>query len=1701
MEQEGEKKLADSPVEVSSEILARVEAIYEKGLYRQAYELASSAGALKDWRGVHACILAGRICHNLGDPRQACRHHVRAYRSDPSLFKTRAYYVETMLALRGPWAAWQKFRQMEPKARAAAGLDCDEIWEYLMTLGARICGHMRDFEGAEDRWRVIEERRPVSAWLMVEKATLAMMRERWNEGLAFCQRALEIRPWYRPAVQQMGHQLHTMGKDDEAIKFLREASERVESVAVLSQLALLQMDLENYTDAVETLGRMEKLSPILDRHHRDWIAAQKCRAACVTGNREQAERFGSQLPDDYHRGIVERLKTEKREFKRVQLSVPFIQQYRLTCVPATLTMLCRFWQVAVDQVEVAETICYDGTPSHRARRWAEGKGMFAREFTLDWDIGVALLDRQIPFAVYTTEATSAHVQVVAGYDELRRTLIIRNPSFPQIQEVGAEQFIKRYAASGPACMVLVPAEKKELLDGLNFSDSEFYDRLRKIQQSLEEHRRGEAGAELAEMKATTPEHWLAWTAARAVSAYDTNLIALNECFDQLLTKFPTDGNLLLGKFGILREIGRREDRLDFLDRVCASPEADPVFQQQLAGELMTDARQYPKVFRILKRALRKQPLNVYSMTTLAQLYWNERKFDEALDLYRFAACLEETKEPSAQTYFSAANAQRQTESALKFLERRWNGAIAKSPHPFITWFNALQQLGRSQEALKELEEALRKHPEHGDLWLTAADFYTRHGNFTRAEQCLEGAQNRVQRAALLRVRAELARYRTDFKTARALWEEVLQTEPLSMPVHRSRAMIIAETNGREATLKCLEEVCERFPHHYQLHQLWCEWVRDAGQELSESVTRKLVEAHPSDAWARRQLALVLAEAGRNEEALAEADEGLRLSPQLAVSQATRAHILMNLGRTKEAQEGLRQAIRLAVDYSPAIYELVNSYHTVSERCDALQFIERELVKQVVYGDGLSAYRDAARLNLVPPSLLASLRVALRERPDLAVAWSVVIRQLAEMLQLDEALALAREATERFPLNEQLWQDLAMVYRLRLDTKGEQHAWQQAVTLSPTSGGSPRMLANLFERLGDIPRAQEMLEEACARAPLDPYCHGALALLLWRQGRQAEAIDRMRHTLKVYPGYGWGWQTLGSWAAATNQPTLAEELAQMLVLQRPGEIRSMLVLGRLLATSNRLPEALEIVTRAVQSSERNIEARALQAEILAALGRHAEADAACESDIWGPKLPAGLQSCRARLEAQRGNLVSAIERMEKVLKENPGFIEGWHNLADWYWRRKEHMKAVDAMTTVRRLDPLNPVPLGYRASMKLQKGDRAGAKADLERALKLDPAYSYAAINLFDLQIAESDLNGATHTLELIKRYDGGEQYKTCEIKFRTKFLAVSNSQSAEESKFQQLGAHELDEAFSRFKELCQDKTAATDAFDTAVKTLVDAGQGKRLDQALNEAIKLPDCNPAVGTWWMRRRQLAKWSTSAEPVYRLCDRSEAARQAVITLIESMAEQKKSRTQGILIIYVFTKLFETVESWSRVFALRRLVKRHQGWLNTHDQGWGSIGYAWVRLGYFGFAIRQLQDWRERSNLKMWMLLNLAIALRQKHRWEELRGVLDYAMTLERDGVFPKIRLMYALEQALQGNTAEAAAQFREVDTASLSNYMQVQYRCVQGMLAVQQAQPSLRLAVSRKESEGIMWTVRKYHALENRVDYPRCLARMKEDAKAA
>ena len=219
---------------------------------------------------------------------------------------------------------------------------------------------------------------------------------------------------------------------------------------------------------------------------------------------------------------------------------------------------------------------------------------------------------------------------------------------------------------------------------------------------------------------------------------------------------------------------------------------------------------------------------------------------------------------------------------------------------------------------------------------------------------------------------------------------------------------------------------------------------------------------------------------------------------------------------------------------------------------------------------------------------------------------------------------------------------------------------------------------------------------------------------------------------------------------------------------------------------------------------------------------------------------------------------------------------------------------------------------------------------------------------------------------------------------------------------------------------------------------------------------------------------------------------------MTLIESLGEHQRSIGRTVLIAYLILTLGKFLERQGRGIALLWLAWRHRYWLRAHTDGWASMGYALVRLRRFSATMLWLRDWRQRSDLKMWMLLNLALALRERWRWKEAREVLAFAVKQpDRDHTFQNIRLLLAMELALVGDTQEAAGHFHELNTTGWSNYMLIQYHLTRSLLSVQHATPAKKKEIYRYERGAIRKLLAKNSVSTFRADCRRSLIRMARD----
>jgi cellulose synthase operon protein C len=1441
-----------APLDVSPEALRPVQEYYRQGLCLQAHRAAQAIGPLPAWRGTAARLIAGRLAYNLGAPRLSYGLHLTAWRADRNDPEACYFYARLRFERRGPLSAWKFLRKIGDLSESPGEIRAD--W---FAFHACVLGYLRDFEAAEDWLARAEKTSPERPWICIERAHLFEMEDRYDDALAAARRSLQLRPWYRPGVNTVAHVLQLVDRDSEAIDLLTEADQRIESGLAVRQLAELQRELHRYAEARRSYERYRELSPLLEKELEKSLSLRQASIAYLCGDDSQASQLVRQVDDPICRSFAERLEQTRPEERRRELDVGFVRQHHYTCAPATLATISRFWNCPTNHLDIASDICYNGTPDSRERRWAEENGFVAREFTVTWDTACALIDRGIPFILTTVDIPYGHAQAVIGYDRCWQTLLIRDPYLRSMLEFDAEATFQRYRSSGPRGLVVVPAERAEMLDGIELPDARLYDLLYQLQRALADFDRGRAATFYAHMQTAAPTHRLTLWAGWLLPLYDADEVGKLAALDRLIESFPHEAGLLVFKLWCLQTLARREERLAILATACTRKEPYPLLWQMdlvavrankrwrdriephpyllwcYAEELAVDPRDRAEAMWLIRRVLRTRPMDHNAFSTLAGLLRSQRGLADALELDRFAACVDDKNEGMAQKYFFNARLSRQTEKAMHWLQKRCERYADRSSLPVRVLFWAYQLCERATEGFAVLDAQLMLRPDDGELKLFAAQAQADHGNYDRANYLLKGAEGHCPRMAWLRTAAHVAHGKGDLPGSLALWRQVLAGEPTAYDAHRAVTQLLAETENRAAALAYLRSVCGRFPFNYPLGRLRVEWLGMDGPQVVEPEVRELIALHPTDGWACRELALALSALGRHGEAQAEAELCQQLEPHNTTTYSVLGQVHEQAGRRDQAREAFREAIRLSVDNTFAIHQLMAGCETFEQRRESLMFIESELIRQVIFGDGLWAWQFHAQQTMQPVELLQSLQKALDARPDHWQAWSAVVRQLLEMRRGDEALTLARQATSRFPLLPALWLDLAAASRACGDREGQRHAVGQALLINPGWGPALRQQAELHSDTGDFAQARAVLEDAIRRAPLDPHNYGPLAQVHWQMGEREAALERVQKAIEMDPGYEWAWRALRDWSRLLRKPEIAATAARRLTAARPNEARSWLVLAETLEGPAHATERLDALDRVLGINPRSVSAADLKAEHLAQRGQFEEARAVCTSAVFGSPLPLLLRGRAAWIESQRGEFYRAIEQMHALLIEDPKYYWGWQNLTEWYKHVNAKPGQLESANQLVNASPDSPLALCHRGKARLASGDRRGAKADFRRAIEISPSSRDATGALFEVQLDDKEYEAAARTLTLMR----GHHFDDVTLAREIQLLSRTREQS---------------KAVDFFRQMTVGSRAPGEALSIGARALVSAGCATQLDQVLEQALQSPDTNPAVGEVWVDR---------------------------------------------------------------------------------------------------------------------------------------------------------------------------------------------------------------------------------------------------------
>jgi len=1485
------------------------------------------------WQDAKTLTNAARIMERTGDVQTARRWHRLNFRRHPEddyCFLYRAFELGGTIGLP------RTLSMLEARLRRP-GLQVKRRAD-LLALAAGFLGAVRDFERAG---RLLEEAlalRPRTPWLVVCKAALLRQMDRREEALTLCGEALSLLPESGNAMEMAAGLLVELNREHEAEELLQHGCSITEIPDLRWQLYTFYSERELPDEALHWLTEYERYSPMLPEKARTVLRGNRATLLLLRGDVTAARENAAACGNPFYEKLAAALeRPESAAGRRLRIPVGFVRQHHMTCGPATLAALAAYWGRPAPHLEIAEKICYDGTSHYSERNWAHEQGLDGREFRATPEVTRALVSRGVPFTLVTTWATGAHLQAVIGTDDRAGLLIIRDPTHPHYAEAHLEGFLKDYEAHGPRSMLVLPAEKRTLVDGVTLPEAELYDMVHAVEAALQGHHRTLAQQWFDHLCQHAPGHRLTWQAQLSLAAYDDNPVKSHEALTALAALYPEDAPIAWRAFRSMRERRPRGESLEELERRTRDPKCDPVFHTELARMLADDDRTARRATHLLHRLLRRNPSDAQALTTLAHCRWAARAFDDALELFRLAACAADKNEVCAAGYSNACRQLNRAEEGIVFLRRRAVefGHLSAAPH--VTLADALSDLVRTAEAMQVIQAARRQRPEDGDLLIHEARLQVAQGHFEEAERLLTQAQTSVPPQQWHRHCAALERARGRTPQCIAHWQAVLTTEPTALDAHQHLARLIAEQDGVERTLALLALTTTQWPWHMGFARLYVDWLRRAGRAEAETELRRIVAANPADDWAWRELALVYSDRQQHEAALAAAGESLRLAPSFATSHSVHGIVLRNAGRSPEAHAAARQALTLDVN-SGAMHLLMETAGEAGARRRDVAFLRDEMARQTTGGEAVAQFRDVARALLTSQELTAILREGNRARPDLFETWFTLVEHLLAT-EGEDVLEMTRAFTARFPWAPGTWLLYSRACALAGLRDERLAALQRAVDINPLWSLAVRDLAELHEREGRHAAALSEMERLVRASPLDPANHGVLADMLLRQGRTEEGIAALEQAVAVEPGYDWGWGELVRQCRRAETPDRASAAAQKLVAERPDEPRSWTVLAETLGRQEQWPEALTEVERALLRWPRNPRLCELRAIILNAMGRRREAVAACAPEAFGGAVPRELRARHASLLLDAAEYAGAETILEELIVTEPDYAWPRSLLYDLCRARGDNARCLELSRDLVRIEPDSSVAAGMLAESLINAGNSTEAMSAVRRALELDPRYTYAAGRLFDDVLTRRDFTAAEELLSLIDRFQAGPRAHLARAR-----LALAR------------GRHE--EVLRPAMELIQSDEPEC---EWALSVLLDewnkdvTAPHSRMDQLLTAAVREGRAkNPGVSTRW----------TALHKSSRVADEVRAA----------VALPVPPRVRDAII----RDLLYAASDGKLHDAALRTVKENSQLLRSSTMLWGAVSYVFFQAGRHRELIDWCADWKDRTDREPWMMANVALAL---------------------------------------------------------------------------------------------------------------------------
>ncbi len=496
---------------------------------------------------------------------------------------------------------------------------------------------------------------------------------------------------------------------------------------------------------------------------------------------------------------------------------------------------------------------------------------------------------------------------------------------------------------------------------------------------------------------------------------------------------------------------------------------------------------------------------------------------------------------------------------------------------------------------------------------------------------------------------------------------------------------------------------------------------DKGQLKGSIVELKnAIQKNPDSPQARLLLGQIYLKSGMG----AEAEKELTRAGKLGVSQ-------------ESIKPQLGEALLLMGEYKRVLDEIQPSELTAKANLARIWQLRADaLFKLGQLKDACNLYQQALDANKNNPSTyrgLAQCAIAGNNIPE-AKEW------------LDAALKIDPKSTEALYLRAALLESENM-------PDDADKVYQQILTNDPEQFRAHLAMADLKLKKGDMEAADKSIQAAekmAAKEPLVMYSRGTLEL---QRGNLDKASSTLQEALRIAPNhlpsmlaYAMASYGLGQYEQSINYA------GKVLGAVPNNLIASQILASSLLKTGN-VDGAIKTLTPLLPYYPNDAKLMALAGEAYLQAKDYNKAmgylDRASKLD---PK-SADIKTRLADSHLAGGENDKALADLEAAASLNTQPSQADLALVLLHLKGKEYDKALQAIASLEKKLPNNPVTHNLRAAALLGKNDRAGARKALEQALAIDPKFFPAADNLARLDMADKKPEAARKRFEVILAAD------------------------------------------------------------------------------------------------------------------------------------------------------------------------------------------------------------------------------------------------------------------------------------------------------------------------------------------------------------